>query len=134
LNTKRKKSKDKGGHISARWHDILRGAEENDIDEMRGAVEDNGVSVNYVDPNTFLSALHKAAARDNIEAVEWLCAQEGIDFRLKDKFGRIPFDLAVKFGHQRAIDFLGPLTFPDILGPDAPSTGTAEVIPFDRDI
>jgi len=115
-----------------RDYDIIKGAIDNDVNEVEKAVLIDGTSVNYQEIHGGLTALHKSAARGNFAVVEWLADHAEIDFHTKDNFGRIAFDLAVKFDRQEIIDFLGPLTYPDTLGEleETSPTSICKIIPF----
>lgn len=67
---------------------IIRGATNHDLDEIKRALEANPDCINETEPNVGVTALHIAAFDGNFEVVEFLCGQEGVDITLPDNLGR----------------------------------------------
>lgn len=84
--------------------DIIRGAKNNDISEVRAALKLDWKVINKQDLTFKMSALHYAAARGNSSMVSFLLEQEGLDINLKDRWVRDPLDLAILSGNQDIID------------------------------
>ena len=61
---------------------------------------DAGVSVNAVDPISSFTALHFAAARRGYRMLETLLNQPDIDHIVRDRFGRLPSELAGRFSED----------------------------------
>lgn len=64
---------------------------------------DKGANVNFREPTTGATALHFAAALKAREMINWLVKQDGIDFLIKDKDGRLPSALAFEAADDPAI-------------------------------
>ena len=108
MNYKRKESVNAGlgGSTSGMNYDIIRGAERNDLDEVRSAVEIEGVSVNYQEPVAGLTALHKVAARGNILVLKWLVSHPDVDLDIRDTFDRSAAKVAAMFRQEEAYQII----------------------------
>ncbi|PCJ82178.1 MAG: hypothetical protein COA52_20260 [Hyphomicrobiales bacterium] len=84
--------------------DIIRGAKNNDISEVRAALKIDWKVITKRDLTFKMSALHYAAARGNSSMVSFLLEQKGADINLKDRWGRDPLDVAILSGNQDIID------------------------------
>ena len=79
---------------------LIRGAKNNDLGEVKRAVHQRRDTLNKVEADTGFSALHYAVARGNLRIVTFLLEQDDIDLRIADIHNREPLDLAVDVGHQ----------------------------------
>ena len=86
--------------------DIIRGAKNNDLSEVKAALELNQHDITKQDGIYGLSALHYAAAKGNIHMVDYLLTQEGVNIDLKDRWGRDVLDVAILSGPQQVIQSL----------------------------
>ncbi len=84
--------------------DIIRGAKNNDISEVRAALKIDWKVINKQDLTFKMSALHYAAAKGNSSMSSFLLEQEGLDISLKDRWDRDPLDVAILSGNQDIID------------------------------
>ena len=84
--------------------DIIRGAKNNDISEVRAALKIDWRVINKRDLTFKMSALHYAAARGNSSMASFLLEQKGVDINLKDRWDRDPLDVAILSGNQDIID------------------------------
>lgn len=96
--------------------DILRGAQNNNIAEVRAALRVDWKNIGKIESATGMTALHISAIRGNASIVSFLLQQNGVDVGLKDKFDRDPLDLAILSGNQTIIDEL--FRFRRGLGPE----------------
>ncbi|MBS9405470.1 ankyrin repeat domain-containing protein [Halomonas sp. TRM85114] len=64
---------------------------------------EEGMPVNYQDPDTKQAALHVAAACKAREAVRVLARQPDCNFILRDRRGRLPSEMAYAFGNDPAL-------------------------------
>ena len=69
---------------------IIRGAANNDLNEIKCALEADPSCINETEPNVGVTALHIAAFDGNYEIVDFLCDQPGIDIHIEDNLGRSP--------------------------------------------
>lgn len=69
---------------------IIRGATNNDLDEVKRALEADPNCINETEPNVGVTALHIAAFDGNYEMVDFLCDQPCIDIHKEDNLGRSP--------------------------------------------
>lgn len=86
--------------------DIIRGAKNNDISEVRAALQKNSDDITKQDMVFGLSALHYASAKGNPSMVSFLLEQKGADINLKDRWDRDVLDVAIECGNQQIIDEL----------------------------
>lgn len=63
------------------------------------------IDVNHGD-STGNSALHRAAARGNLDTVKLLLNSEGIDVNKKSRYGLTPLMLSARIGHAKCVDVL----------------------------
>lgn len=103
--TPQKKPRKESGHDNLE-PDIIRGARNNDISEVRAALELNAEDINKADYAFGLTALHYAAAKGNPSMVDFLLLQNGVDITIKDRWGRDALDAAIDAGNQDCIDKL----------------------------
>ncbi|MEO1046384.1 MAG: ankyrin repeat domain-containing protein [Pseudomonadota bacterium] len=78
---------------------LIDAAVRNDIVVMEKALN-HGVSVNYQEPRTGMSALHHAAMHGNEESVLWLLEQKDIIPYLQNHSGLMAVDLAKQYGRS----------------------------------
>jgi ankyrin repeat protein len=71
--------------------------------------------LNSKDPYAGLTALHIAIFRQNSKIVQLLLAQEGVDVRIKDGFGRRPVDMLDYTANQDIFDMIMDVTYPDTM-------------------
>lgn len=86
--------------------DIIRGAKNNDLDEVQEAYALNRDKLNLSEHATGFTALQYAVARGNLSIVQFLLEQEDIDIQLADNHERTALELAVEVGHQGIISAL----------------------------
>ena len=84
--------------------DIIRGAKNNDISEVRAALKLDWKAINKQDLTFKMSALHYAAAKGNSSMSSFLLEQKGLNIILKDIWDRDPLDVAILSGNQDIID------------------------------
>ena len=84
---------------------IIRGATNHDLDEIKRALAVNPDCINETERNVGVTALHIAAFDGNYEIVDFLCGQPGIDITIADNLGRTASWAAHTIGrddiHQR---------------------------------
>ena len=107
--------------------DIIRGAKNNDLSEVKAALELNKHDIIKQDGIYGLSALHYAAAKGNIHMVDYLLRQEGVNIDLKDRWERDVLDVAILSGHQQVIESLFAFRHGDV---DPSSDNTRQPQPF----
>ena len=64
---------------------------------------DAGMPVNFQDPRTFQTALHVAAACRARAAIRVLVKHPDCNFIIRDRYGRLPSELAYEFGNDPAL-------------------------------
>ena len=79
---------------------IIRGATNHDLDEIRRALAENPDCINETEPNVGVTALHIAAFDGNYEIVDFLCDQPGVDVHAEDNLGRTPWWAAYIVGRE----------------------------------
>jgi len=87
-----------------RGPDIIRGAKNNDLEEVDAALLANPASITQVDVVTGMTAVHYASALGNFYMVKFLLEKEGLELRRNDRFDRDVLDVAIECGHQRIVE------------------------------
>lgn len=105
-NTSPKKNVRKDSGFDGLDPDIIRGAKNNDISEVRAALQKNWSDITKQDLIFGLSALHYASAQGNASMVSFLLEQKGVIIGLKDRWNRDVLDVAILCGNQQIIDDL----------------------------
>lgn len=103
-----------------REFNIIIGAENADLAEVRGAIQENQSSVNEQDPDTGLTAMHIAAADSNASIFNELMNQPNLDLEVRDYWGRTAIDLAISAGHEELTERLFERRYPQFFGDDDP--------------
>lgn len=85
---------------------ILRGAINLDVAEVKAALVADPDCINHADPDTGLTALHIAAANGDIETIQMLVQQSGVDIGVPDALGRPPYLLAQIMGRNDVVGAL----------------------------
>lgn len=88
------------GNITTGDFDILRGAQENDFDEVRGALRQDSRCITNVD-HKGRTAAHIAAMLGFVEMVDFLSDQNGCDLRIKDDLGRDVYAVAFEAANPK---------------------------------
>lgn len=83
---------------------IIRGAMNENLEEIKAALANNPNCINETDDKMRLTAMHIAAANGAYDIIDLLCEQPGYDIGLKDAVGRTPDDLAWIIGRHDIID------------------------------
>lgn len=96
-------------------HDIVRAAEANDLHEVFAALNEYSPCINFQDPITKMTALHWAGANRNLALGQTLFGwtQDKVDPWLRDKWDRLPVDLAIKTGNETLINLFHAKMFPE---------------------
>lgn len=100
--------------------DIILGAENADLSEVRGAIEQDPSSVNEQDPDTGLTAMHIAAADSNTSIFNELMKQPNLDLEIRDHWGRSAIDLSIATGHEALTERLLQRRYPQFFEDDDP--------------
>ena len=87
---------------------IIRGATNGDLEEIKEALRRDPACINEVDPEIGVTALHIAAFDGNFKLVDFLCAQPGVDAYVYDKLGRTQWFAAHSIGRD---DICGRIVF-----------------------
>lgn len=92
--------------LARKEYDIIVAAEANDTDGVRKALEDDPETINQQEPKTRMTALHCAGANRNLEIAEILfeVTTPKVDPWMKDRWGRLPVDLALETGNTELIE------------------------------
>ena len=64
---------------------------------------DQGMNINYQDPQTGQTALHLAAGAKARQAVRFLISHRECDYLIRDKRGRLPSEMAYTIGEDPAL-------------------------------
>jgi ankyrin repeat protein len=113
--------------------DIIRGAKNNDLSEVKAALELNSHDITKQDGIYGLSALHYAAAKGNAYMVDYLLQQDGVNIDLKDRWERDVLDVAILSGNQKIIQSLFTFRHQDNDGePDDPRSNGPTHFPQPR--
>ncbi|WP_306260382.1 hypothetical protein [Pararhizobium sp. IMCC21322] len=83
---------------------IIRGAMNADLEEVKAALLENPDCINEADPETGLTAMHIGGGEGDYALVDLLCNQPGFDISLRDAWGRTPYLMARVIGRQDIID------------------------------
>ncbi|MBU2527608.1 MAG: ankyrin repeat domain-containing protein [Bacteroidetes bacterium] len=94
---------------------IIRGALNNDFEEVAAALVLSPESINNVDQITGGSALHISVGLGNYSMVAYLVEQEGLNLEHKDQIGRDALDLAIQIRHPKILELLYPLYTIDLV-------------------
>lgn len=103
--------------LGKREFDIIRGAENADLVEVRGAINEDVNAVNFQDPTTGLTAMHISAADHNQSVVKELLKHK-VDLDVRDAWGRTAIDLAIGAGHDDIAEILYRRRFPEFFESD----------------
>lgn len=98
-------SNDQRDNLEKQTPSIFRGAERNDLGEVRNALSIDRSAINMQD-RMGLTALHIAAADGNKTLVKFLLDQPGCRFDLVDVHGRIPSVLAYMVGRDDIVGLI----------------------------
>jgi ankyrin repeat protein len=79
--------------------DIIRGALNNDLDEVQAALDRNPRDINKQHDYFEYTALHIAASRGNMLMVDLLLKESRLRWGIRDRWGRDPLDVAILAGH-----------------------------------
>lgn len=88
-----------GDFLNKDGPNIIRGAENADLEEIKAALLENPNCINEVCISG-LTALHYAACDGMYSIVDFLCDQPGVDIGVLDIFGRTPYLLASIVGRN----------------------------------
>lgn len=112
---KLKQSPQTGGDLDKPHYDIIYGSATNNDMIVTGALKEDPHCINNQDPETLMTALHWTGANRNLRIAEILFAQTAVkvDPWLKDKWGRLPMDLAQVTGNPSLIDLFHRKMFPE---------------------
>lgn len=88
------------GNLDNRIHSIIRGAERNDLGEVKRALEEDPECVNHQDARMGITALHIAAADGNMPLVKLLLEQRNIKASRADHAGRDAAYMAEAIGRD----------------------------------
>ena len=83
---------------------IIRGARNNDLEEVKAALNQNWTNITQKDVSNGMTALHYAAALGNYNMAQFLLQRKGIELRAEDRFGRDALDVAIDCGNQRIVE------------------------------
>ena len=83
---------------------IIRGAMNADLHEVKAALLDNPTCINEADPETGLTAMHIGGGEGDYDLVDLLCQQPGYDISLRDAWGRTPYFMARIIGRQDIVE------------------------------
>jgi len=83
---------------------IIRGATNGDLEEIKAALERDPNCINETDPNVGVTALHIAAFDGDYALVDFLCDQPGIELWPYDNLGRPPWWAARIIGRHDICD------------------------------
>lgn len=97
---------DIGGNLDRRDYSIIRGAENNDLDEVQKALAADYSAIGDIDEVSGATALHIAAADGNLPMVRYLIEQRGCRLSAEDKAGRNPAFLAFVIGREDIVDII----------------------------
>ncbi len=111
----RKKANNIGDGLLRGKFNIVRGAHGADMDEVKAALNEIPQCINSQDPYTKMTALHWAGANRDLELAEYLFAWEPCkaDPWIKDKWGRLPVQLAIETGNKTLIQLFHEKMFPE---------------------
>lgn len=116
--------------------DIIRGAKNNDISEVRAALKQDWRVINKQDQAFKMSAVHYAAAMGNASMSSFLLQQDEIDLSLRDRWDRDPLDVAILSGNQDIVDEMFRFRYGDSSEDNTPDDdpvsdpSSPDVIPF----
>ena len=108
----RRKSPDSNTGFPSGSADIIRGAKNNDLNEVSAALEDNAGAINQQDGAFGLTALHIASSKGNASMVQYLIDQDGLDSTIVDRWGRSALDVAILAGEENVVRLLFTLKPP----------------------
>ena len=94
--------------------DIIRGARENDIEEIEGALAEDPRSISHVDESTEETALHIAVRLRHIEATELLLGTSGVDLRAEDFEGADVLAASAQGGHPYIMNLVAYALHPEL--------------------
>lgn len=101
-------------------HPIYYYAERNDLNGVAQVLQEKPVAINQQDPETGMTALHWAGANRNLRLGEMLFGQEipRVDPWIKDRWDRLPAELAIKTGNESLIDLFHRMMFREDYEPE----------------
>lgn len=102
------------GDILKHEFNIIRGANNCDLDEIKGALQEDPECINQTDPGTGMTALHICAGHGHLTCVNFLLKQDGIDAKLRDHFQRLPQELAYAIGREDIEQAIGKVAWAEL--------------------
>jgi hypothetical protein len=133
INPRRKISSqtDNGENLQEYNPDIIRGTQEDNLEEVEAALEKNPDCIYQCDPKG-MNALHWAGATGNVRIATVLFAAKNSDKirEAKDIFGREPMKLAIESGNDALAELYFQNIFPEVYEQDAPYNLEKKIIPF----
>lgn len=106
--------------VMGKEYDIIAGAENGDLQEVRGAIAEDQEAVNFRDPDTGATAAHISAGDGNRSIVNELLKHDNLDLTITDYWDRTAADMAINGGHHEIADKLMERAFPEFFGDDDP--------------
>lgn len=108
-------------------YDIIRGAETNDLEEVKNALRENPDCINTQDGKTGKTALHYAGALGNVAIATELFRHKNLNPEIEDNFGDLPMKLALESRNRTLIDLFYKSLYPEDYYGDAPN-----IIPLNK--
>lgn len=121
-----------GDNLRDDYPDIIRGTKENNITEVKEALEIDSSCINNFDESG-LTALHWAAYKNNYLISELLFTYPStipLEKEIPDSMGRTPMDVAISTGNEKLVTLYMRHLRPEIFNQDDPYDSEKKIIPF----